>query len=79
MKIKVTYCQPCRFYPQVLKDLGDIYTLANKQIDGVELIAGTDGVYDIEIDGQLVFSKDEKERFPEKDELERIVKPKLEA
>ncbi len=46
-----------------------------KQRFGVEaeLIRGRDGVFDVRVDGELVFSKDQVDRFPEPGEVEREI------
>jgi selT/selW/selH-like putative selenoprotein len=38
-----------------------------------ELIRGKDGVFDVRVDGKLIFSKHELGRFPEPDEVESKV------
>ncbi len=38
-----------------------------------ELIRGKEGVFDVRVDGKLIFSKHELGRFPEPDEVERKV------
>ncbi len=38
-----------------------------------ELIPSSGGVFEIEVDGQLVFSKKELDRFPEQDEAFRLI------
>jgi len=38
-----------------------------------ELIRGKDGVFDVRVDGSLVFSKHELGRFPEPGEVERAI------
>ena len=44
------------------------------EIDGadVELVKGGNGVFEISLDGDLVFSKKALGRFPEDDELDAI-------
>ena len=46
-----------------------------KQRFGVEaaLIRGKDGVFDVRVDGTLVFSKHTVHRFPEPGEVERAI------
>ena len=40
-----------------------------------ELLEGSNGIFDIAIDGQVVFSKQSEQRFPEHEEIiERIAK-----
>ena len=34
-----------------------------------ELIAGDNGIFDVEVDGKRIFSKDESGRFPEDEEI----------
>ena len=34
-----------------------------------ELIAGGGGIFDVMVDGKMIFSKHEKERFPEDSEI----------
>jgi selT/selW/selH-like putative selenoprotein len=38
-----------------------------------ELIRGKDGVFDVRVDGALVFSKHQLDRFPEPGEVERAI------
>ena len=64
MHIKITYCKPCRFWGQALKDLDEIYRKHEKEIDSVQLVAGDGGVYRVEADGTEVFSKDAQTAFP---------------
>lgn len=34
-----------------------------------ELIPGDAGIFDVEVDGRMIFSKHEANRFPEEDEI----------
>ena len=40
----------------------------------VKLVKGSGGVFDVVVDGRLLFSKHETGRFPEPGELPRLVK-----
>jgi selT/selW/selH-like putative selenoprotein len=39
-----------------------------------ELIKGSGGVFDVKVDGQLLFSKHEQDRFPDNDEVIGLIK-----
>ena len=39
----------------------------------VELVAGSGGIFDVVIDGELVYSKAETGRFPQDGELRRLL------
>ena len=40
-----------------------------------KLVKGSGGVFDVVVDGKLVFSKQELERFPEPGEITRLLGP----
>ncbi|NIA04779.1 MAG: SelT/SelW/SelH family protein [Proteobacteria bacterium] len=44
------------------------------ELDEVELIAGSGGVFEVVVDGTLVFSKKQLRRFPEPGEIVRLVR-----
>jgi len=39
----------------------------------VELIAGTGGVFEVVVEGNLIFSKKKMHRFPEKGEISALI------
>jgi selT/selW/selH-like putative selenoprotein len=39
-----------------------------------ELIAGSKGVYDVILDEKLIFSKHQTKRFPDNDEIIKLIK-----
>ena len=40
----------------------------------IELIAGSNGIFDIALDGNLIYSKSEQGRFPQPDEIIKLIK-----
>ena len=40
----------------------------------VELIEGSKGIFDVRVDGQMLFSKYEHDRFPEDDEVVALLR-----
>jgi selenoprotein W-related protein len=71
LKLRFTYCQECKNWIQALKDLEHIYPRFNESVESVEMVAGSNGVYDVHSDGRLIFSKDQENRFPEEAEVAR--------
>ncbi len=46
-----------------------------KNLDAeIELVAGSNGVFDISLDGTIIFSKFKKGRFPDPDEIVELIK-----
>ncbi|XP_061031237.1 migration and invasion enhancer 1 [Eubalaena glacialis] len=73
VRIVVEYCEPCGFEATYL----ELASAVKEQYPGIEIesrLGGT-GAFEIEINGQLVFSKLENGGFPyEKDLIEAIRK-----
>jgi len=40
----------------------------------IELVAGSNGIFDISLDGNMIFSKFEQGRFPQSDEIIKLIK-----
>ena len=40
----------------------------------IELIAGSNGIFEVMVDGRMIFSKSEQGRFPQGDEIIRLIK-----
>jgi len=46
----------------------------NGQIANVNLIPSGGGVFEVEVDGKLIYSKKELDRFPEENEITGLIK-----
>jgi selenoprotein W-related protein len=40
----------------------------------IELVAGSNGVFDVTVDGKIIFSKFEQGRFPQTDEIINLIR-----
>ena len=40
----------------------------------VDLVAGSNGIFDVSLDGRMIFSKFEQGRFPQPDEIIHLIK-----
>ena len=70
--MKIIYCMPCGYITRanwLKKDL-------EKNIKDVKvsLEAGEKGIFDVFVDKKLIFSKHKTGRFPESDEIIKMVK-----
>ncbi len=71
--VSITYCVPCRYQFKALEDADAILKEFGQRLNALRLVPGDDGVYDVAVDGDVIFSMDETEHFPEtKELLERI-------
>jgi len=76
-EVLIRYCLPCRYQPQALQDADAILKEFGPELSGLRLVPGDHGVYDVEVDGQLVFSMDRVMRFPERGELIQTIRNRI--
>jgi selenoprotein W-related protein len=54
--------------------LGDILK-KNFDVD-IELVAGSNGIFDVSLDGNMIYSKSEQGRFPQPAEIIKLIEEK---
>ncbi len=71
MKLSIEYCSAWNYLPQASSLEGELkQNFPNMEIS---LISSGGGVFEIVLDGKLIFSKKAINRFPEKGEVVRII------
>ena len=70
MKITITYCSKWNYKPRA-SSLGD--ELQAKFGAQVELVGGSGGVFEVDVDGKNIFSKKALNRFPEDGEIANLL------
>jgi selenoprotein W-related protein len=74
-RIEIEYCTGCRWLLRAAWLAQEILSTFEGDLDEVALIPGsTGGVFEIRIDGQTVWSRKERGRFPEAKELKQLVR-----
>ena len=80
VSLEITYCQPCGHQPRAVELVNQLLATygmpLNKNLS-VTLKPADQGVFDIVLDGKLVFSRKQVGRFPEFEEIKKAVDPKL--
>lgn len=76
-EILIRYCLPCRYQPKAIQDADAILKEFGGELSALRLVPGDHGVYDVEVDGDLVFSLDRAERFPETSELIQTIRARI--
>ena len=65
MKATITYCVMWNYLPDAERVSAELKSKGIK----AELIKGSNGVFDVDIDGKIVYSKHTTGRFPNRGEL----------
>jgi len=74
--LSIEYCVPCDYSSQALLAATSIIKNFQHSIDRLVLIPGTKGIFDVKINDELVFSKQQIKRFPNEGELINIIENK---
>jgi selenoprotein W-related protein len=75
--ISIAYCAPCAEMLRALKTAEELLVDYEDQIEQVTLIPSGDSVFEVAVNGSLVFSKARSGRHPEDGEVVRKVGEKL--
>ena len=76
-EVTITYCVPCRYQFKAVQDADAILKAFGQRLSGLRLVPGDHGVYDVAVDGAVVFSLDTAEHFPETASLVQLIEAKL--
>ena len=70
MKISITYCVVWNYLPQATSLAAAISDEFGAE---TELIKGKNGIFDVVVDGDLIFSKHDLGRFPSNEEIFKVI------
>lgn len=76
-EVTITYCVPCRYQFKAIQDADAILKEFGQRLSSLRLIPGDRGVYDVALDGDVLFSLDKAEHFPETPELLEKIRRKI--
>jgi selenoprotein W-related protein len=72
--VAITYCTQCRWLLRAGWSAQELLVTFEDELGGVTLIPGTGGVFDVTVDGKLVWSRKVEGRFPEMKELKQRIR-----
>ena len=75
--ISITYCTACNFLGRAAWLAQELLAAVADDVAGVTLIPGRGGIFEVRIDGQLLFSRKQAGRFPEPRDLKDALRAKL--
>ena len=73
MKLSIEYCNAWNYLPRAARMASDLLEKYGNEISELKLIPSNGGVYEVQKNGELIFSKKERGRFPELDEIIQFI------
>lgn len=69
MQLRITYCFDCGYTDQALDLVSKLLAKHEDDIDALTLVPASDGIFDVEVDDRLVYSKHKTGWFPSYDDI----------
>ena len=76
-RIEIEYCTQCRWLLRAGWTAQELLTTFTAELGEVALVPGTGGVFDVRVDGEVVWSRADRGGFPELSELKRVVRDRI--
>jgi len=75
--IEITYCTQCRWLLRAAWLAQELLTTFEQDLASVALKPGSNGIFDITVNQQLIFSRKAAGRFPEAKEVKQLVRDQI--
>jgi selenoprotein W-related protein len=80
MDLEITYCQPCGHQPRAMEMVNQLLSSygipLNKKMT-ISLKPSDGGIFDVVLDGKVIFSRKQEGRFPTVDDIKSKIDPAL--
>ena len=76
-RLEIHYCTQCRWLLRAAWMAQELLTTFEAELGEVALVPGTGGVFDVLVDGELIYSRKQEGRFPESSELKQRVRDRI--
>jgi len=73
-RVEIIYCTQCRWLLRSAWLAQELLTTFEAELEGVTLVPGSGGIFEIRVDGTLIWSRREAGRFPEAKEVKQRVR-----
>jgi selenoprotein W-related protein len=76
-RIEIHYCVGCRWLLRATWVAQELLTTFEDEISELALIPGSGGCFDVRANGEMMWSRSERGRFPELKELKQILRDQI--
>jgi selenoprotein W-related protein len=76
-RVEIHYCTQCRWLLRAAWTAQELLTTFEAEIGEVALVPGSGGIFEVRADGETVWSRRERGRFPELSELKQLLRDRV--
>ena len=75
--VEIEYCSQCRWLLRAAWLAQELLTTFESDLKRVSLVPGTGGIFEVRLNGEVLFSRKEAQRFPESKELKQLIRDRI--
>ena len=76
-RVEIEYCTQCRWLLRAAWMAQELLTTFEQELGEVALVPGSGGIFEVRVEGTSIWSRKERERFPEMKELKQLVRNRV--
>lgn len=76
-RVQIEYCTQCRWLLRAAWLAQELLSTFEAELGEVTLRPGRGGIFDVRVDGDIVWSRKDRGRFPEAAELKQLVRDRI--
>jgi selenoprotein W-related protein len=76
-RVEIQYCTQCRWLLRAAWIAQELLTTFENELGELALVPGTGGIFEVRVDGEVIFSRNQEGRFPESKELKQLVRDRI--
>ncbi len=76
-RLEIRYCRQCHWLLRATWMAQELLTTFDDVLGEVALVPGTGGIFEVRLDGKLIFDRKTEGRFPESKELKQLVRDRI--
>jgi selenoprotein W-related protein len=76
-RVEIVYCTRCRWLLRAAWIAQELLTTFEGEIGELALVPGTGGIFELRADGELLWSRAQRGRFPELSEVKQLVRDRI--
>ena len=75
--VEIEYCTQCRWLLRAAWMAQELLMTFESDIGRVSLVPGSGGIFEVRLNGEVIFNRKVAERFPESKELKQLIRDRI--
>jgi selenoprotein W-related protein len=76
-RVEILYCTQCRWLLRAAWMAQELLTTFEQDITALTLLPGSGGIFEVRVNGELLWSRKQQGRFPEITELKQLLRDQI--